>query len=59
MTPHEPRLPQGVPMTPISPGDLAVIAEMMKGYLTFVRLAYRASAHRDAYMQYVESLRHR
>jgi hypothetical protein len=59
MTSHQPRLSQGVPMTPISPGDLAVIAEMLKGYLTFVRLAYRPSAHRDAYMQYIESLRER
>jgi hypothetical protein len=59
MTPHQPRLPQGVPMTPISPGDVAVIAEMLKGYLTFVRFAYRPSAQRDMYVQYVERLRQR
>src|SRR5207245_2779153 len=59
MTPHQPRLPQGVPMMPISPGDVAVIAEMLKGYLTFVRFAYRPSAQRDMYVQYVERLRQR
>jgi hypothetical protein len=59
MTPHQSRLAQGVPMTPISPGDVAVIAEMVKGYLTFVRLAYRPSAQRETYLQYVESLRGR
>ncbi len=59
MTPHLPRLPQSVPMTPISPGDVAMIAEMLKGYLTFVRFAYQPSAQRDMYMQYVERLRQR
>ncbi len=61
MTPHQPRFPQGVPIptTPISPWDLSVIAEMMKGYLTFVRLAYRPSAQRETYLQDVESLRER
>ncbi len=59
MTPHQPRFAQSVSMTPISPGDVAVIAEMVKGYLTFVRLAYRPSAHRDAYLQDVERLRER
>jgi hypothetical protein len=59
MTPHQPRLPQGVPMTPISPGDVAVMAEMVKGYLTFVRLAYRPSTQREMYLQDIESLRER
>jgi hypothetical protein len=53
--------PQGVPLpvTPISPGDLTVIADMMRGHLAFVRLAFRASPQRDAYMQYIEHLRQR
>ena len=48
-----------VPVTPISPGDVAVIAEMMSGYLAFVRVALRASPFRDAYLHSVEGLRQR
>jgi hypothetical protein len=36
-----------------------VIAEMMRGHLAFVRLAFRASPQRDAYVQYIEHLRRR
>lgn len=59
--PQEPRFPQNVPLpvTPLSPGDVAVIAEMMRGYLAYVRVAFRASAQRDAYVQYIEHLRRR
>ena len=59
--PQEPCFSRDVPLpvTPISPGDVAVIAEMMKGYLAFVRVAFRASAQRDAYVQYIEHLRRR
>ena len=58
---REPRFPQGVPipMTPISPGDLAVIAEIVNSYLTYIRLAFRASATRDMYVRYIEDLRRR
>ncbi len=63
MTPQDPRLPPGVPVsvpvTPISPSDLTAIADMMTGYLAFVRVAFRVSAHRDAYLHYVEDLRRR
>ncbi len=48
-----------IPVTPISPGDLAVIAEMMSSYIAFVRLSFRTSPRRDAYVQYIESLRER
>jgi len=44
---------------PISPGDLAVIAEIMSSYLAFIRSSYRASAQREAYARYVEDLRQR
>ncbi len=48
-----------LPVTPISPGDVLVLAEMMSGYLAFVRVALRASAFRDAYLHSVEDLRRR
>lgn len=61
MTQRSPHPPRGtaMPVTPISPGDLAVIAEMIRGYLVFVRLRFRASSQREAYVQYVEQLRKR
>jgi hypothetical protein len=51
-------IPQGITGTvmPISPGDLAVIAEIMGSYLAFIRFSYRASAQREAYARYVEDL---
>src|SRR5947209_8469337 len=59
--PQESRFPRNVPlpMTPLSPGDVAAIAEMMRGYLAFVRVAFRASPQSDAYVQYIERLHHR
>jgi hypothetical protein len=59
MTPQQPRFAQGVPVTPISPGDLAVIAEIIGSYLVYVRTAFRASARRETYVRYVEDLRRR
>jgi hypothetical protein len=62
MSDKKPRsIPQGisVPVMPISPGDIAVIAEIMSSYLAFVRFSYRASAQREAYVRYVEDLRRR
>lgn len=56
---QRPPRPAAMPVTPISPGDLTVIGEMLRGYLMLVRLRMRASPEREAYLQEIEYLRRR